>query len=329
MTSKAQSALEYLMIVALTMGIIIPAAYFFFQYSSESSTQIVDAQINQIGRNVIDTAETVYFSGEGSKMVLEMNMPKNLEDVYILAKRELVFKITSDVGVTEAVFFSSVSIPIAEDGELSDIAGSGLKKIKIQSVADGKGGTEIRIGKFSETITTPVGCSDGTVEQTVSANMVGCQKACDTSVAISISNLALWNNYWKTACGTGWHICTGTEAINNNNGCSGNWNNNYALSSTQVWTYWVSCGSGQSAAYTVTQSGTSCSNDNVLNGLSSAGWTDGIYGGFTVGPPTCSSYGSIGFGVHSHYPGACDMNFCNTCASGYGPQAGGTLCCKD
>ena len=136
------------MIVALTMGIIIPTAYLVFQYSSESSTQIIDAQINQIGRNIIDTAETVYFSGKGSKIILELNMPKNVIDASILAKRELVFKITSDIGETEAVFFSSVNIPIAEDGDLSGIAGSGLKKIKIQSVGDGAGGTEVRIGKF-------------------------------------------------------------------------------------------------------------------------------------------------------------------------------------
>jgi len=146
--SKAQSALEYLMIVALTMGITIPTAYLFLQYSSESSAQIIDAQTNQIGRNIIDTAETVYFSGEHSKIILELNMPKNVDDAYILANRELVFKITSDVGVTEAVFFSSVKIPIAEDGDLSNIAGSGLKKIKIQSVADGTGGTKVIIGKF-------------------------------------------------------------------------------------------------------------------------------------------------------------------------------------
>ncbi|MFH1105609.1 MAG: hypothetical protein V1731_00135 [Candidatus Aenigmatarchaeota archaeon] len=173
------------------------------------------------------------------------------------------------------------------------------------------------------------GCSDGTEEQTVSANMVGCQKACNPSVILSESQLYRWNDYWKTACSSGWHLCSGAEATTNNNGCSGSWNNNYAIYASNLWTYYIGCGSGKSAAYTVTQSGSSCSYDNVLNGLYPAGTTDGIYGGFTAGPPTCSYYGNIGFGAHSHYPDACSMNFCNTCANGYGPQAGGSLCCKD
>ena len=146
---KAQSALEYLMIIALTLGIIVPTAYLFFRYSSESNVQIVDAQIIQIGRSIIDTAQSVYFSGEGSKIVLEVNMPKNVDDVYILASRELVFKIISEIsgtGETESVFFSSVNIPLTEGtGDLTDIAGSGLKRIRISARDDGSGGTEILI----------------------------------------------------------------------------------------------------------------------------------------------------------------------------------------
>ena len=147
-TTKTQSSVEFILIIALVMGLIVPIAYSFFQYSSEFSVQIVDTQINQIGRNIIDTAETVYFSGKGSKIVLELNMPKNVVDVYIIANRELIFDITSKIGETEAVFFSSVDISIAVGGDLSDIVGSGLKKIKIESVDDGIGGTEVIIGKF-------------------------------------------------------------------------------------------------------------------------------------------------------------------------------------
>lgn len=144
--TKAQSALEYLMIIAITLGLIVPTAYLFFRYSSESNVQIIDSQITQIGRIIIDTAESVYFSGESSKIILEINMPENVDDVYILANRELVFEIISeisDTGETESVFFSSINIPITSTGldcpircDLSNIAGSGLKKIRIQAIDD-------------------------------------------------------------------------------------------------------------------------------------------------------------------------------------------------
>ena len=141
--AKAQSALEYLMIIALAMGIVVPITYMFFQYSSESNVQIIDVQVTQIGRNIIDTAESVYYSGEGSKIVLEINMPENVEDVYIIADRELVFKVITELGETEIVFFSDIDIIIAEDGDLTDIAGVGRKKVEIQS-----DGNQVLIGKF-------------------------------------------------------------------------------------------------------------------------------------------------------------------------------------
>lgn len=143
--AKAQSAFEYLLVIALVMGLIVPITYLFFNYTSGSNIEIVDAQVNQIGRSIIDTAESVYYSGEGSKIVLEISMPENVEDVYILSNRELVFEMSTKIGETEVVFFSSVDIPIAEDGDLTEIAGFGIKKVKIESE-----GTQVLIGKFVE-----------------------------------------------------------------------------------------------------------------------------------------------------------------------------------
>tara|TARA_Y100000310_G_C20443452_1_gene697209 strand:- start:39 stop:482 length:444 start_codon:yes stop_codon:yes gene_type:complete len=144
-TTKTQSALEYLMIIALALGIIVPTTYLLFRYTSESNVQIIDSQISQIGRNIIDTAETVYFSGEDAKIVLELNMPENVDDIYILDSRELVFKMTTEIGESEVVFFSS--IPVAEYTDLSEIAGFGLKKLNIES-----DGSQVLIGKFGDSV---------------------------------------------------------------------------------------------------------------------------------------------------------------------------------
>ena len=122
---KAQSALEYLMVIALVLGIIVPVTYLFFNYTSGSNIEIVDAQVNRIGRNIIDTAESVYYSGEGSKIVLEINMPENVMAVSIMKNRELVFNIITELGETEIVFFSSVDIPITSDDLLAACVDNG------------------------------------------------------------------------------------------------------------------------------------------------------------------------------------------------------------
>jgi len=143
MKSKGQTAVEYMMIVALTLGIIVPTTYLFFRYSSESNIKLIDSQINEIGRNIVDTAETVYFSGEGSKIILEVNMPENVRDIYIISNREIVFNLTTNIGETEAVFFSSINItssncPTDVFCSLTEVVGFGLNKIKFQSFNEGK-----------------------------------------------------------------------------------------------------------------------------------------------------------------------------------------------
>lgn len=161
-TTKTQSALEYLLIIALVLGIIVPTTYLLFRYTSESNVQIIDSQITRIGRNIIDTAETVYFSGEGSKIILGINMPEGVENIAILRNRELVLNITTVLGETETVFFSSTGIPITSDDnsidcinngncDLSNIAGFGLMKVKILSIYnDAKSRNEVLISKFEE-----------------------------------------------------------------------------------------------------------------------------------------------------------------------------------
>src|SRR3989344_2055999 len=105
---KAQSSMEYLLIIALTLGILVPTTYLFFSYSSEYNTEITDSQAVRLGRDIISTAESVYFSGEGSRIIMEANMPEDVTGISILGNRELVFNISSPFGPNEAVFFSSV-----------------------------------------------------------------------------------------------------------------------------------------------------------------------------------------------------------------------------
>ena len=146
---SSQSSLEYLLIVALTFAIIVPTTYLFYNYSKESSQEIVDAQITKIGRSVIDLSDTIFYSGQGSKTVIDLNVPDNIASAEIIDNRELVFNITTISGVSEIVFFSSVNITTISSNcienvcKLPDLATPGLKKVKIEA-----------IGKNSVTIET-------------------------------------------------------------------------------------------------------------------------------------------------------------------------------
>lgn len=137
----SQVSLEYILIVALTFAIIIPTTYLFYSYSKESSQEITDAQITKLGRGIVDSSETIFYSGVGSKTTLDINLPDNIENVLIIDGRELVFNVTTTFGISEIVFFSSVNLTtdgsncVANVCSIADLQGPGLNKVKIESVS--------------------------------------------------------------------------------------------------------------------------------------------------------------------------------------------------
>lgn len=137
----SQSSLEYLLVVALTFAIIVPTTYLFYSYSKESSQEIADAQVTKLGKSIIDTAETIFYSGQGSKTTLELNIPNNVGSVTIIDGRELVFNITTNFGVSEVVFFSSTNLTASGSScnanvcSMPELASSGLKKLKIEAIS--------------------------------------------------------------------------------------------------------------------------------------------------------------------------------------------------
>lgn len=139
--SSSQSSLEYLLVVALTFAIIVPTTYLFYNFSKESSQEIADAQITKLGKSIVDTAETIFYSGEGSKATLELNIPDNIDSALIIDGRELVFNITTNFGTSEIVFFSSVNMTTigsncnANVCKIPELASSGLKKLKIEAIS--------------------------------------------------------------------------------------------------------------------------------------------------------------------------------------------------
>lgn len=139
--------MEYLLIVAIAFIIIVPAAFVFYNYSKESSQEISDSEIAKLGKAIVDAAEVVYYSGEGAKTVLELNVPDNLANTFIVDGRELVLNMTTSFGNSEVVFFSSVNLTTDSSNcvvnvcNVPQLNSSGLKKIKIESI----GGDDVNI----------------------------------------------------------------------------------------------------------------------------------------------------------------------------------------
>lgn len=138
---KGQSSLEYLLIVGITFAIIVPTTYLFYNYSKESSQEITDLQVIQFGRTLVDTAESIFYSGQGSKTVLDMNVPEKITSAVIIDGRELVLNMSTPFGISEIVFFSSVNLTAPGQNcnnnvcNIPEFAVPGLKKVKLEAIS--------------------------------------------------------------------------------------------------------------------------------------------------------------------------------------------------
>lgn len=105
---KAQISTEYLIILGIAIAAILPAGYFFYQYSASSNDQAIRSQIETIGNEILVNAESVYGLAEGSLVSLDIKYPDTVKDIYIMNFNELIIQYELSTGMTESVFFSEV-----------------------------------------------------------------------------------------------------------------------------------------------------------------------------------------------------------------------------
>ncbi len=147
---RGQISVEYLIIIAVSFAILVPAGYFFYNYSQSTNEESIRGQINGIGNAIITNAEQIYGLADGSLVTVTMNYPKNIHDIYILDQRELVIEYDLSSGRSSAVFFSNVNmsgnysyttppratgctLPCANSTFASDFPNSGNRQMKFQS----------------------------------------------------------------------------------------------------------------------------------------------------------------------------------------------------
>lgn len=135
--NTGQASLEYLLVFTMAFVIMLPMLYLFYDYSTKSSELITSADLAIIGNDIINAAESVYYMGRGSRLVLDTTFPDGLLNITILSDwdagvNELIFNLTN--GKIMA-YFSNVNIN-GSFGE-TDIT-PGLKHITVEATNNSK-----------------------------------------------------------------------------------------------------------------------------------------------------------------------------------------------
>ncbi len=129
MLIKAQIAMEYLLILGITLIMLLPIFVIVYTYTTISDDQISQRQALQIARKIVDTAETVYYFGEPTKTTLELEFPSNIKTAVVLP-HTVLFVMETPVGDTDIFSDSQINLT----GELPQ--GSGTYKLRIQALSN-------------------------------------------------------------------------------------------------------------------------------------------------------------------------------------------------
>jgi len=108
-SSRAQVAMEYLIIIGFVAIITLPLVIIFQTHSRETTNEISSTQIYQISKKIADGAETVYYLGEPSRITLKTYFPENINSISI-GSNEIVFFMKQGEKVDEIVTYTPINV---------------------------------------------------------------------------------------------------------------------------------------------------------------------------------------------------------------------------
>lgn len=107
--SRAQVAMEYMIIVGFVAVLTLPLVIIFQTHSRETTAEITSAQIYQISKRISDAAETVFYLGEPSRLTIKTYFPGNINSVSI-GNNEIVFDVRTVGSSDEIVVYTPINV---------------------------------------------------------------------------------------------------------------------------------------------------------------------------------------------------------------------------
>ncbi len=137
---QGQVAMEYLMISGIIAVALLPALYLFYNSAQKSSENVNLAQLDKMGKDIVSTAEKIYYQGPPSRTIIEARMPNGVRNISvwnILSKNAyvLIFNISNPGPTIQPyIYDSGVGIAGMFQGSYYNLTTTpGTKKISIEA----------------------------------------------------------------------------------------------------------------------------------------------------------------------------------------------------
>jgi len=130
MVKRGQISIEYLIIVGFIAFIVLAVVGMALYYSSTIRDTINSNEISDYANKIVSSAESVYYSGEPSKLTVSTYLPQQVSDIQII-ENSIVISYTTRSGTAKIGFTSNVPI----SGTLT--SRPGVHKISLIAQANG------------------------------------------------------------------------------------------------------------------------------------------------------------------------------------------------
>jgi len=134
-----QISMEYLMMSAFTAAILLPTFIFFYMQASDATNEIDEVKINNLGRQIISTAEAVFIQGPPSRIIIDQDFPDGIERIDTIQGNTtsiLRFIPKESSELSELTFVSD--IPLTALFSAEDTFRKGKRTLVVQSIRDGE-----------------------------------------------------------------------------------------------------------------------------------------------------------------------------------------------
>lgn len=125
-SKKAQISIEYLSILGFVMAIIIFILILSQIYARQIEDQIIINQVDKLAKEIVDSAESVYYFGEPTKTTIKAYIPDKVDSIDFTSDG-ISFKVRKAEGVTDISYASSINLT----GSISNAPG--IRYIQIEA----------------------------------------------------------------------------------------------------------------------------------------------------------------------------------------------------
>ena len=122
LSRRSQVSVEFMMIIAISMMILLPGIYLFRNYVFESNDQILTSRLDNIADMILLKAKKMHYYGPPSKSTIQIDMPPQIGNMYILSNPDnldnaeyyLMFTLLSSRGPEQVSYYSDVPLKAKE-----------------------------------------------------------------------------------------------------------------------------------------------------------------------------------------------------------------------